>query len=250
MTFQAGNGADAPAGTDGKQTSFNSGGGADQGSQGAGDNTVILEHGGRKFTKADLVNKLSHADSHIETLTRERAEDRKLLSEANEMLRKAASTAELLAKVKGEQPAGEQPNGNAPAQPAQQPTIKAEDIAAQVMGTLQQQQVAQQRKENFKQVSEALTRAFGSAVDAEVAKVAAESGITLEQAREMAESQPKVFLKLFPGIDKKAKPSVIPGGSVNSQSFKGNANEPSGITKATGRQATQIYLDRLKAAGL
>lgn len=230
-------------------TSFQQGG-APNPAANPDDNAVVFEHGGRKFTKADLAKKLDNADAHIQRLTQERASDRKLLDEVNATLAKQVNAAELLKQIKEgnvQAPA----NPNPPASEAA-PAVTADAVAAQVMAKLKEGQDAQQRDANFQEVTAALTNAFGDATNAKVAAMAAEAGMTIPEAVEMAKSKPKVFLKMFPELVTKAQPTATSRGTVNTQSFQTAPKGPSGYTKVSGdtRKSIEIYQARLKELGL
>lgn len=211
---------------------------------------VVLEYGGRKFTKDDLIKKLTHADEHIQRLTNERSEDKALMEEVRNALKKQVDVAEVLKQIKG-QGANPDPTQQPPAnQPAAAPT--ADEIAAKVLGTLKEGEAAQQREANWRSVTETLTKAYGDATNQKVAQAAAEAGLTLAEAAELAKSKPKAFLKLFPDIAP-AKPqhSAVAPGVVNTQSFQQAPRGNSGYAKAgSTKQAVSIYLNRLKELGL
>lgn len=216
------------------------------------DHVVVFEHAGRKFTKAELAKKFDHAEAHISRLQQERVEDRKALDEVKASLSKQLSVEEVLRQIKeGTTVPTTEPSATTAATTASATAVTADVVAAQVMAKIQEGQAAQQREANFKEVQTALTLAFGEAVNQKVAAVAAEAGITVDQAVEMAKSTPKVFLKLFPELAAKAQTSVLGRGTVNTQSLPAAPTGPSGFAKATNEKASiAIYTARLKASGL
>lgn len=219
------------------------------------DHVVVFEHAGRKFTKAELAKKFDHAETHIQRLLSERAEDRKLLEEVKASLGKQLTAEDLLRQIK-EGTTVTTPDPSASAAPATASAdtataVTADVVAAQVMIKLQEGQVALAREANFKDVQTALTNVFGESVNQKVAAVAAEAGITLAEAVEMAKATPKVFLKLFPELSAKAQPSTLGRGVVNTQSFVNTPTGPSGFAKTNNEKASiAIYAARLKASGL
>lgn len=245
--FQA---SDPGSGTAAGATSFQQPGAAPAANSGPEDTTVVLELNGRKFTKADLIKKIGSADTHIETLKGELAEQRKILGEVNESLKKQVTTAELLKQIKDQQAApAADPNA---AKPAPQSVPTSDDITKQVMDKIEQGRNAAQRDQNWNEVTSALTQAFGDATNQKVSEAAADAGLSLEEAAELARSKPKAFLKLFPDLSSKAKPSALPSsGKVNTQSFQAQQKGPPGFSKATStKQSVEIYLNRLKELGL
>lgn len=236
---------DVPQGGD---TNFQAAGAVDGNTDGTGDHPIVLEFNGRKFTKEDLINKLSHADQHISRLTSETAEHRQLLAEVNETLKKQVSAAELLAQIKeGQLP----PSQETRVEPVQPKGVSAEDVTAQVLRKLAEGDMAKQRDINWKEATSTLTQAYGDSVNAKVAQAAADAGISVEQAAELARTSPKVFLKLFPDLSTRARPSGLPtSGQVNTQSLQSQPRVNSGFMKAnTTKQATEIYLQRLRELG-
>lgn len=222
-----------------KQTSFVDPGVVQPAGSDTDDKTVVLEFGGRPFTKADLVKKLTHAETFIESLKTEATEQRKLLAEVNETLKTRLGAAEVLSQLK-QTPA-------APTEPAAPSAADPQAIANQVMTAIRQGEAKTQRDANFANVKKTLTLTFGDAVNQKVSQVAAEAGLTLDEAVELAHSKPAVFLRLFP--EAKVKSSALPDADRrNSLSFKEQNRGPSGYTKTRStKDQTQIYLDRLKA---
>lgn len=235
------------SGNGGDATSFKANGGTSQ-DQGAADNTVVLELGGRKFTKADLVTKITSADEHIARLTTERQEDRALLAQVNDKLGKMVGSEEVLRAIReGKQPDPVKPNQDS----AKVPTVA--EVAEAVKAGLKAEQTAAQQEANWASVTTTLTGVFGDKVDAKVKEVAAEVGMTHKEAVEMARTRPQAFLRLFPDLKaaKPVTPAILPG-NVNSQAHLSKVkSSASGFAKAgSERERTTIYLDRLRQLGL
>jgi len=214
------------------------------------DTTVLLELNGRKFTKGELVKKITNADSHINTLTTELSEQRRLLNDVAEQMKKQVNAAELLNQVKNQNSAAPAAVTNSNTAPA--PTLSADEVVAAVMGKLQQSNLESTQDTNFNAVKAQLTQAFGNAVNARVKAAADEAGITLEVAAGLARTSPKLFLKMFPELSGKPQASVLPGrGQTNTQSFAAQQPGPSGFVKAkTGKQKVEIYLKKLQDLGI
>lgn len=250
-SFQAAPAADGGAA---KPTSFQAPG--DNGNQGgqADDKTVVFEHGGRKYTAADLVKKIDSSDQFIATLKAEGAENRSLLEQANTALAKTLSAAELLKKVQEGGAAAAAPTAAAPAaaaQPAAAPT--AQEVAALVVKQQQEAQAAIQADANFAEVQTALTKTYGQRVDAKVDEIAAAVGMTRDAAIALARSSPKAFLRMFPEVNAAPPRSFASAGpSLNTQAVRPDpsAKAASGYTTAQGMKAqTAVYLNKLKDLG-
>lgn len=211
---------------------------------GTGDNQVVLELNGRKFTKEDLVKKISSADDFIETLKSEREQDRKLLQEVQETLKQQVNARDILNKLKQGEGEGNTPNTNTQ-------TVNPDDVAKKVLETLRGDQAAKEQQENWNSVTSKLTQAFGEKTNETVKKVAEENGLTVEEAANLARTKPKMFLKLFPDLEKatsKQDSALVPGNSGNPFRMKQQSeNKSSGFSKArTTRDTVSIYLNRLK----
>lgn len=200
---------------------------------------VVLEYNGKKYTQAELITKLTHGDQFIETLKSERDEDRKLLADAAEQLKKATNSEELLKKLKEEkQPA-----------PASTPaTTTAVDIEGTVAKVIADREVALSRAKNFESVKSELQKAFGEKADSKVKEVCAEVGMTFEQAIELAHTAPEAFKRFFPDLTKQAPKSGVPAGNVNTAALNGKPDKPkSGYWDAkSGKEQVAAYLQRLK----
>jgi len=239
---------DTSAGGNGKEgTNFQAAGGT-TGDSGEQDTTVILEVGGRKFTKTDLIKKITNADQHIGSLESKLDEQGKLLGEVNEVLKKQVNAAELLKQIKEGKPATEQPSTE-----AVKPEVLTLDAVLKEVEKAQAHKASVvQQESNWSEVTGTLTKAFGDATNQKVASACKEAGITLAQAEALAKSSPKVFLRLFPDLTAKSQPSVLSErGKVNTQSVKDSVSTNSGFSKTTStKQSVSIYLNRLKELGL
>lgn len=232
-------------------TNFQAAGGTTDDS-GAQDTTVLLEVGGRKFTKTDLIKKITNADQHIGTLESKLDEQGKLLGEVNEVLKKQVNAAELLKQIKDGQ-ANQNGSQQQPNAGAQQPApLTLDDVLKEVEKVQASKASVAQQESNWKEVTGTLTKAFGDATNQKVQAACKEAGIELAQAVALAKSSPKVFLRLFPDLTAKPQPSVLmERGKVNTQSVKDSVGTSSGFNKATNtKQEVSIYLNRLKELGL
>lgn len=215
------------------------------------DSEVVLEVDGRKYTRNDLVKKIVNQDSFIQQLTAERAEDRKLLTDAAEALKKATGSKEILDALNqrpAPTPAAAAPQ--APAAPAIDPEAIAQAAAAKVTTHLQNQSVAAARETNWNQVTASLTAVYGEQTNATVAKIAAENDMTVDEAAELARSKPKAFLKLFPELSQpRASGRTTFNSTTNPQALNAAPSKrvSSGFGKATSdRDRVAIYTKRLQ----
>jgi len=241
---------------DGAATTFAAPGVSETQKPAVDDKTTVLELGGRTYTLADIVTKITNADQHIATLTAERAEDRKLLERVNKVLERQTSIEDVLGHLK---PTGQSATAApaaavaAAAAPAQ---LTAEQIAATVKSSIQAERTAETETQNFDRVAKALTAAYGATkVDAIVAEKAAANGLSVEGAAALAKKSPDLFLKMFDLTPPKTTPRLQ--GNVNSSSKwfddKGNYR-PTGYwaakdTRESVAAYTQAMEQKLAALG-
>lgn len=211
-------------------------------SQNAADEAPVLEYGGKAYTKADLLKKLENADSFIETLKKEREDDRTLLKQASERLEKAVSTAELLKTVK---------ETATPASPSAPATPEPIDLEGTVGRLLEKRETETKQRQNFETVKAALQGVYGANADAKVKEVCASLGMKFEDGITLAKNSPEAFKRLFPELSQAVKKGNVPSGDVNPSAFNGiQPKKETGYWKAnSAKEQTQAYLDRLKELG-
>lgn len=214
-----------------------------------GEDAVLLELQGRKYTRSDLEKKILHADSFIDNLKKELADQRALLGEVNDTLRQQVNAREVLEQLSANKPI-EAPAAAQPNTPNSAPTV--DSLTASVMATLRTQEEAKSANANWESVTKTLSLAYGDSVNQRVVDVAAEVGMTLEEAASLARAKPQAFLRLFPDLKPSAKGSGIGRGSVNTLALSTNTPAPtkSGYMQATKtRDSVNVYLARLNQAG-
>lgn len=200
--------------------------------------TVVLEYAGRKFTQADLLQKLEHADKHIQTLTEEREADRKLLAEVAPALQNQVQITDLLKALK---------NPAAPAE-ATTPSASVQSLTANdVVSILDQRKAAEVEAANFQSVVGKLTEAFGDKVNDKVREIATANGTTVEAIQRLAHQSPALVLNLFPDLNKTPLTPAIPGSTVRHDGSIAPAG-PTGYLKAKNdRERIAIYNAKLAA---
>lgn len=219
-----------------------------QGGGNSGEADPVLEYGGRSFTKEDVLTKIQHADSHIETLTAEREADRKRIAELEVLAAKASKVDELIAQLGGK--GGDQPAGDDHSQAAKPDANNGEpqlSVAEQLEALLEKRDAAKSSDKNWQEVTSKLTATFGEKTNSKVAEVAAENDMTLQEAEALARSKPKAFLRLFGSLSNgSSAPGATGGGRF---AFSGSNNqggkEPSGYADA---KTTKDQVNILRAA--
>lgn len=162
---------------------------------------VFLKVGDRVFkTQEDAINHITHAQNHISKLETDFASATSLVDKQAELLEKARKVDEVMEAL-----AKRDSSGNGEETPG---LSKDEVIADAIRAFEQRQQEARQQEtvqKNWEEVTNTLTKAYGDKTDEVVQKVAAENGLSIEEAAQMAQRHPKVFLKMF---DVKSQPAT------------------------------------------
>lgn len=199
-----------------------------------------FEYNGKKYTREELLTKLTHADTHIVRLESEGKEARTLLDQAAEQLRKANTVADLL-----KQPAP------AAAPAVNQPAVV--DIASEVTKALDARESAQKQAVNWTKAREAMTQAYGDKADAKAKAVAEECGMTFEQLVVLAKNSPVAFTRLFPELNKspESKGSPHSSKSFTTPAVVNNNDEPKAASSGywaakNSKERVEVYLQKLK----
>lgn len=203
------------------------------------DQGATIEYKGRKLSQAEILKKLEHGDTFIETLKAERAAEREEMEALVASLKEAAGVQDLLKQK--QQPASESTDPK---------DIDPESFINQALErfrTEQQTSAAKKAHEaNWATVVEKLNAQYGDQTQATVERVAAENELSLSDAAKLARSNPRVFLALFP--KDKPNPASSLRGSRNTQSR--TAERPKGTSlfkERTVRGQVDIYKARLQA---
>lgn len=214
------------------------------------DDKSFIEYNGQVFSKEDVLKKLSHADSHINTLVDERKADRERLDALEASVANASKVGDVLEALKGTPAAPA-----TPAEPADKGApVDANAIAETVLSQLSEREAVKRSEENWNSVTQSLTKAYGEKVNEKVKLVAIENDMTVEEAAAFARSKPKAFLKLFGNelAGSTTSTPLSPGKGARSPSDPNTGPvENSGYSQAhSTKDQVAIYQDQLRKAGL
>lgn len=153
-------------------------------------NRAFMIIGDRAFrTQEDVVKKIEHADSHIQTLEAERAAEQ-------EQLAKLRAENEELLKFK-EGVGGRQETGNA----TQTEQLSKEEIvkhaASLVMETIESNKTQQEKTINLSQAESMAKEAYGDDWNKAVVEAGSRLGMTADQINALGEDSPEAFKRLF-----------------------------------------------------
>ena len=174
--------------------------------------------GERAFPSKDaVIQKIQHADAHIQTLESERAKDRENIKSLT------AELSKLKLAIEGRQGEQQQVSGN------QEPTasLSKEELVKAVKEELTAEQREVIRVNNINTVFSEAKAKYGDEVVSVVNKKGQELGITSEEIDEMAKSRPKLFRSLFlPQQKDNGKSAHFTTSEVKSALTAGLPNEP------------------------
>lgn len=209
---------------------------------GEGSDHSFIEYNGRKLSKEEVLNKLQHADTFIDTLKGERETDRERLERLEKQAEDAKKVSDVLAALQGGDTA--QPDGGNDTSSEGDDAADPSAIADQVLRQLQEKEAQKRQEENWNSVTKTLTATFGDKTNEKVREVALANDMTVEEAASMAKSKPKVFLRLF---DLKGGETSTPvnTGSGRRPSLADQDDGPSGYSEA---KSTKEQVDILHRA--
>lgn len=219
-------------------------GGSSTDNSGASNHEVVLEIGGRKYTREELEKKVLNADDHISKIEQE-----------NETLRQKAERGERIddlldtLKQKGggeqdstkEQQVTDTQNAN--------PNLTPEQVEELVNKQIAEREASAQAQANFNKVTEEVTNRFGGEVDQVISKVAEDNGFTMEEAKQFAQRHPQAFLKLVPPKPEGSTPSPTEGNTNTQALGQQPAPKPGeGFWSATtDKNRVDAYLARINS---
>lgn len=175
-------------------------------------NKPFFQVGERVFkTPEELAKHIEHSQNHIKKLEDDFSAATTLVDKQDALLAKAQRVDELLEAYKQ----------NSSGKVEGTTSLDKEAVIAEALRAFEQNQktktLQQQYDSNFKQVADVLVRHYGDRADEVVSKVAADNGLTIQEAQEMAKKHPKVLLKMFDLSNKTdARPT---SGSVNTMAM-------------------------------
>lgn len=169
---------------------------------------------GKKFkSEGDVVKKIIHSDRHIERLERENAELRGKVT--NEKTIEA-----LLDRLTKANPSGNpsvqtnlQTNEELNGQEPRAPSLKTEDVVAQVLQQIETQHARKQQEQNLRQVQEVLARTYGRSYVNELNKLTEALDLSKEEVDTLAKRSPKALFKVL-GINPEGVKSPVSTSSL------------------------------------
>ena len=165
---------------------------------------VAVEYNGKLWDKEAIVTKFSNADEYIEKLKREN-------EEMQQELQKAATIETLLTK---------KDNMQEPPKPVEDTTPVAEvDVEAVAVSAYQKMRQQEKMQENLNSAIGQLTANYGEKAVEVLNQKAKEYDLTLDEAKELAMTKPKLFAAQF--LDARQQKVVQPtSGNLNTQTLQ------------------------------
>jgi len=209
-------------------------------------NQVFLVAGERAFADADSVVKhVEHAQSHIATLETESETSRsKIAEQAAEILR-----LQKIEEVMNGQPA----TGNQDQTDLMSNDQLAAHAAKLAVGLITQNQEQSTQNSNLTKSEAAVEAAYGTETyRAEVGKIAASLGMTLEAVDALGKTSPDAFNRLFLPAGKPDSGHQPSTGSTyqSTQQQTSSQQEPVNIVKMREPERLALVSQKMKAAGV
>lgn len=201
------------------------------------DYTEELVGEGKKFSDVkELARGKVESDRHIETLQRE-------LSELREDLNKRVQIGDLLEELKGlrktNESDDEMSNSGNTNSDENKNTITSEDIERLVSNKLSEAENIKRRDNNYKQVKESITKAWGKDASAKLEQASRDLGMTPAEIDEFAKERPVAFIKAL-GLDRQER-----GGGTNFATSS-QTNSSRFESKSTGAKTQSYYQEMRK----
>lgn len=184
-----------------------------QKSEGQGDNQApVVNINGKAWTVDEIAKKFEHADSHIETILREKAE-------LETQLQSAAKLEDALAALKSKDASGTEPTSH----------VDPDQLKSQVLEAIKREEQLKVAEANLNKSKEIVKNFFGEDYGSKVAKVAQDSGLTPEALEDLMKQSPKAVERLI-GVPSTTGPAPT-SSSVNSVGVVKNAGETAAATQ-------------------
>lgn len=159
--------------------------------------TTMFKVGDREYTPEDAAKKIENADSFIETLKAERAQDSERMKALEAQL--AELTGKLDTATKLEDVLNSK-RGSQESQPAEQTTPPAVDedaILAKLRQQMTQESQVELRANNMKKAIETASKKYGGEWQTKLKERGKELGMDEAAIQSMAETSPQAFAELF-----------------------------------------------------
>lgn len=171
---------------------------------------VGVEYNGKVWTQDDIIKKFQSADDHIKTLEEQNVT-------LAEQVTKGATLDDVLTKM-------EQKQTPTPVEPTTTPVAEV-DVETVAMNAYQKIKRQEQMETNVAVATDKLTKLHGDGATKFLQDKAAEVGMSVQEAKDLAATKPLVFDNLF--ISKQEKPvHTATGGNINTQTLnQGTGNK-------------------------
>lgn len=159
-----------------------------------------LEINGRKYSLADVANKINHQDEHIKRLEAEGKEQREALARALEKLETSSKVEDLM----NQQRQPDEPNKPAAEEQAApaSPQLSEDELFERFEKRQRERTNQEKAADNLRHAQESLTAVYGDNTNAKVSEIAAKHGFTIQGIKDLASTSPSAFRALFPEMAK------------------------------------------------
>lgn len=190
---------------------------------------------GKKYRSVeDALKSVPHAQEHISKLEQE-------LATLREQVTKSKTAQELLDEIRRESASVNQPVADK--------GFDVDAVAPLVDQIISQREAQVRQKENASKVVSEFTKVFGEKAEEQFIKLAADSGLSVQELNRLSATSPNAVLKLAGLTQSKENVQRHSGGDVNTERFQNNSNEPISARVGRDKSSTKDVVNAWRRAG-
>jgi hypothetical protein len=179
------------------------------------DKPTMFKVGDREYTPEDAAKKIENADSFIETLKSERAQDTERMKTLEEQLAELTRKLDTATKLEDVLNSKRDVQTSQPAEQTTPPAVDEDAILAKLRQQMDKESQVDIRANNMKSAIEAASKKYGSEWQTKLKERGKEVGMDEKAIQTMAETSPQAFAELFKlAGDPKGEPAPNAGTNV------------------------------------
>lgn len=203
--------------------------------------TNMFKVGDREYTPEDAAKKIENADSFIETLKAERAQDSERMKALEAQLAELTGKLDTAAKLEDVLNSKREVQTTQPAEQTTPPAVDEDAILAKLRQQMTQESQVELRAKNMKAAIESASKKYGSEWQTKLKERGKEVGMDEKAIQAMAETSPQAFAELFK-LTGTPKGDPAPDAGTYVGGDKNKAPEPYLFQPSTNKLAEQWKL--------
>lgn len=160
-------------------------------------NTNMFKVGDREYTPEDAAKKIENADSFIETLKAERAQDTERMKALEAQLAELTGKLDTATKLEDVLNSKREAQPSQPAEQTTPPAVDEDAILAKLREQMNKESQVEIRAKNMKSAIESASKKYGSEWQTKLKERGKEVGMDEKAIQTMAETSPQAFAELF-----------------------------------------------------